>query len=109
MLDNKEYAKILALSAKFAGVMDISGTNLFNLRKKVAAAIEISPEKLDRMITPIEKVYAIVDHTRCLAYMLGDCIVPSNVREGYLARLGYTADIAVDERPENEGLPCRPY
>jgi len=39
------------------------------------------------MITPIEKVYAIVDHTRCLAYMLGDCIVPSNVREGYLARL----------------------
>jgi alanyl-tRNA synthetase len=67
--------------------MDISGTNLFNLRKKVAAAIDVSPEKLDRMITPIEKVYAIVDHTRCLAYMLGDCIVPSNVREGYLARL----------------------
>ena len=67
--------------------MDISGTNLFNLRKKVAAAIDVSPEKLDKMITPIEKVYAIVDHTRCLAYMLGDCIVPSNVREGYLARL----------------------
>ncbi|NLD56520.1 MAG: alanine--tRNA ligase, partial [Methanomicrobiales archaeon] len=40
-----------------------------------------------KMITPVEKVYAIVDHTRCLAYMLGDCIVPSNVREGYLARL----------------------
>ena len=67
--------------------MDISGTNLFNLRKKVAAAIDVSPEKLDKMITPIEKVYTIVDHTRCLAYMLGDCIVPSNVREGYLARL----------------------
>jgi len=53
----------------------------------VAAAIDISPEKLDKMITPVEKVYAIVDHTRCLAFMLGDCIVPSNVREGYLARL----------------------
>ena len=39
------------------------------------------------MITQIEKVYAVVDHTGCLAYMLGDCIVPSNVREGYLARL----------------------
>jgi alanyl-tRNA synthetase len=87
MLDNKEYTKILALNAKFAGLMDISGTNLFNLRKKVAAAIDISPEKLDKMITPIEKVYAVVDHTRCLAFMLGDCIVPSNVREGYLARL----------------------
>ena len=87
LLDNKEFTKLLGLNAKFAGLMDISGTNLFNLRKKVAAAIDVSPEKLDKMITPIEKVYAIVDHTRCLAYMLGDCIVPSNVREGYLARL----------------------
>jgi len=87
MLDNKEYTKLLGLNAKYAGLMDISGTNLFNLRKKVAAAIDVSPEKLDKMITPIEKVYAVVDHTRCLAYMLGDCIVPSNVREGYLARL----------------------
>jgi alanyl-tRNA synthetase len=87
ILDNKDYTKILALNAKFAGLMDISGTNLYQLRKKVAAAIDVSPEKLDKMITPIEKVYAVVDHTRCLAYMLGDCIVPSNVREGYLARL----------------------
>ena len=87
LLENKDYTKILALNAKFAGLMDISGSNLFNLRKKVAAAIDISPEKLDKMMTPIEKVYAICDHTRCLAYMLGDCIVPSNVREGYLARL----------------------
>ena len=87
MLDNKEYTKILALNAKYAGLMDISGTNLFNLRKKVAAAIDVSPDKLDKMIAPVEKVYAIVDHTRCLAFMLGDCIVPSNVREGYLARL----------------------
>ena len=87
MLDNKDYTKILSLNAKFAGLMDITGSNLFQLRKKVAAAIDVSPEKLDKMIAPIEKVYAIVDHTRCLAYMLGDCIVPSNVREGYLARL----------------------
>ncbi|MEI8330670.1 MAG: alanine--tRNA ligase [Methanomicrobiales archaeon] len=87
ILDNKDYTRILSLNAKFAGLMDISGTNLFQLRKKVAAAIDISPEKLDRIITPMEKVYATVDHTRCLAYMLGDCIVPSNVREGYLARL----------------------
>ena len=87
MLENKDFTKILALNARYAGLMDISGTNLFNLRKKVAAAIDISPDKLDKIITPFEKVYAIVDHTRCLSYMLGDCIVPSNVREGYLARL----------------------
>jgi alanine--tRNA ligase len=39
------------------------------------------------MIAPVESVYAIVDHTRCLSYMLGDCIVPSNAKDGYLARL----------------------
>ncbi len=87
MLENKEFTKILGLNAKFAGLMDISGSNLYQLRKKVAATIDVPIDKLDRMITPMEKVYAIVDHTRCLAYMLGDCIVPSNVREGYLARL----------------------
>lgn len=32
-------------------------------------------------------VYALADHTKCLAFMLGDGIVPSNVRAGYLARL----------------------
>ena len=86
-LDNVEYAKVLSLNAKFAGLMDISGPNLYSLREKVAHEINIPVEKLDRMMNPIERAYAIVDHTRCLAYMLGDCIVPSNVREGYLARL----------------------
>ncbi len=32
-------------------------------------------------------VYAIADHSRCLAFMLNDGIVPSNAEEGYLARL----------------------
>ncbi|NLZ30126.1 MAG: alanine--tRNA ligase, partial [Methanomicrobiales archaeon] len=87
LLDNPEFTKIMGLSARFAGVMDISGTNLYNLRKKVAEAIDVPLEKLERIVIPIEKVYSIADHTRCLAYMLGDCIVPSNVREGYLTRL----------------------
>jgi alanyl-tRNA synthetase len=32
-------------------------------------------------------LYSLVDHTKCLAFMLGDGIVPSNVKAGYLARL----------------------
>ncbi|MEM4257546.1 MAG: alanine--tRNA ligase [Candidatus Thermoplasmatota archaeon] len=32
-------------------------------------------------------IYALADHTKCLAFMLGDGIVPSNVKAGYLARL----------------------
>jgi alanyl-tRNA synthetase len=86
-LDKPEYTKILAMNAKFAGLMDISGSNILTMRRQIASQINVPLEKLQKMITPIERVYAIADHTRCLAYMLGDCIVPSNAQEGYLARL----------------------
>ena len=32
-------------------------------------------------------IYSLADHSKCLAFMLGDGIVPSNVKSGYLARL----------------------
>ncbi|RLF37438.1 MAG: alanine--tRNA ligase [Thermoplasmata archaeon] len=37
--------------------------------------------------TDKSSIYALADHTKCLAFMLGDGIVPSNVKAGYLARL----------------------
>jgi alanyl-tRNA synthetase len=58
-----------------------------DLRKKIASNIGITPEKLQKTIEPMERIYAVVDHTRCLAYMLGDGIIPSNVKAGYLSRL----------------------
>lgn len=86
-LDNPEFAHILGMNAKFAGLMDIRGEKLHDLRQKVADAAGVSLAKLEEIIVPMENIYALCDHTRCLAYMLGDLIVPSNVREGYLARL----------------------
>ncbi|MCK4902224.1 MAG: alanine--tRNA ligase, partial [Thermoplasmatales archaeon] len=32
-------------------------------------------------------IYSLADHTKCLSFMIGDGIVPSNVKAGYLARL----------------------
>jgi alanyl-tRNA synthetase len=87
LLEKPEFTKIIALNAKYAGLMDITGSHLYEMRKKIASQIGVPLDKLQKMITPIERVYAIADHTRCLAYMLGDCIVPSNAQEGYLARL----------------------
>ncbi len=86
-LENPEVERILGLNAKFAGLMDIRGEKIRDLRQQVADATNISVAKLEEIIVPMETVYALCDHTRCLAYMLGDLIVPSNVREGYLARL----------------------
>ena len=36
---------------------------------------------------PIENAFAVADHTKCLSFMLSEGIVPSNIHEGYLARL----------------------
>jgi alanyl-tRNA synthetase len=35
----------------------------------------------------LTSIYSLADHTKCLSFMLGDGIVPSNVKAGYLARL----------------------
>ena len=43
----------------------------------------------DHAGNPMDKasVYSLADHTKSLAFMLGDGVVPSNVKAGYLARL----------------------
>jgi len=44
--------------------------------------MEHAKEKRD-----MASIYTLADHSKCLAFMLGDGIVPSNVKAGYLARL----------------------
>ena len=56
-------------------------------RVEIAKRLGISPETLTSILEPIETIYAVADHTKCLAFMLADGIVPSNAKEGYLARL----------------------
>ena len=54
---------------------------------EIAKRLNISPEVITNTIKPMESIYAVADHTKCLAFMLADGIVPSNAKEGYLARL----------------------
>jgi len=86
-LQDAEYAEIFAQNARLAGMVDLDEYSMLDLRRKIAGSIGISPEKLEKTIEPMERIYAVVDHTRCLAYMFGDGIIPSNVKAGYLARL----------------------
>lgn len=86
-LDDPEYAQIFAQNARLAGMVDLDEYSMKDLRAKIAGSIGIDPERLEKVIAPMERVYAVVDHTRCLAYMLGDGIIPSNVKAGYLSRL----------------------
>lgn len=79
---------ILGENARIAGMMDIEDiADLKELRHRVAERLEISVEELKNATEPMEAVYVIADHTRCLCFMLADGVIPSNVKEGYLARL----------------------
>ncbi len=86
-LEDSQYANILAHNARLAGCLNVHASNLPILRASVAKAAGVSIHELTEIIEPVETVYTIADHARCLMYMLGDGIVPSNVKAGYLARL----------------------
>ncbi len=79
---------VLREHSKLAGLMDIeTGRDLVALRSKVSERTGLDVRELDRIMVPLEAVYAIADHLRCLAFMFGDGITPSNMGGGYLSRL----------------------
>jgi alanyl-tRNA synthetase len=79
--------------AKASGILNLDSTsNLVQLRGELVKRLrskgqDITIEKLTEIMEPVERVYAIVDHARCLALMLNDELIPSNVKAGYLVRL----------------------
>ena len=57
------------------------------LFRLVADKLGTSFKEVKELIKPAIDVYALLDHTKTIALMLSDGIVPSNSGEGYLARL----------------------
>ncbi len=83
-----EERALLDRAAELAGRLDIDDVeDVEATREQIAADLEVDPAMLADLQEPLEHIYAIADHTRTLAYMLGDGIVPSNVGSGYLARM----------------------
>ena len=58
-------------------------------RRKIASLVGVDAGELERLLSPVEAIYAALDHTKSLVFILSEGVVPSNVREGYLARLLY--------------------
>jgi alanyl-tRNA synthetase len=81
-------AGLVHRAAKLAGHMDIDeAEDIETARGDIAAGLGVDAGELEALMEPLEDIYAIADHCRTLAYMLGDGIVPSNVGTGYLARM----------------------
>jgi len=82
--------KLLARIARVSGLVSLDKTaSRLETRKKEADLVGMSVQELDRFLIPIENVFAVADHTKCLSFILSEGVVPSNIQEGYLARLLY--------------------
>jgi alanyl-tRNA synthetase len=78
----------LSATTRFVGMMNVVDEgSLKTVRKHVADLLGTDVASLERQLVPIENLTAILDHTKTLAFMLSDGIVPSNGQAGYLARL----------------------
>ncbi len=74
--------------AKYSGLVSVDKTaNRLDARRQVAKLVGMPLEKLDKVLSPIENAFAVADHTKCLSFILSEGVVPSNIQEGYLARL----------------------
>ena len=81
-------AELVHEAAVLAGGLDIDDVDdVAAARADIAGELGVDPARLRGLLEPLEEIYAIADHSRTLAYMLGDGIVPSNAGTGYLARM----------------------
>jgi len=80
--------KLLMKIAKVSGLVSLDKTaSRLETRKKEAGLVGMTVDELDKFLLPIENAFAVADHTKCLSFILSEGVVPSNIQEGYLARL----------------------
>ena len=61
--------------------------DLSQVRKNAIKTTGLSDEQINRIITPLEGIYLIIDHIRTLIFAISDGALPSNVGGGYNLRI----------------------
>ena len=85
--------QVLGEMSRLNGIMNIEagvdGEKLQQIfiEKLEDRGIQISKEQFSSITEPLSRIYAIPDHLHALCNMLGDGLVPSNSKAGYLARM----------------------
>jgi len=62
-------------------------SDLSEVRKNAIKTSGLSDEQINKIITPLEGIYLIVDHIRTLIFAISDGALPSNVGGGYNLRM----------------------
>jgi len=80
--------EFLGRVAKYSGLVSVDkNANRMVTRRRVAELSGIDVKTLEEVLVPIENAWAVTDHTKTLSFILSEGVVPSNIQEGYLARL----------------------
>ncbi len=84
---------LLSEMSRLNGIMNIEAgvdgemlVNIF-LQRLEARGVSVTAEQFSAITEPLANIYAIPDHLHALCNMLGDGLVPSNAKAGYLARM----------------------
>lgn len=92
-LNAKELDNLLGEMSRLFGIMNIEvgsdGDRMKEifLSKMTERGHSIDNDLFNQITEPLSKIYAIPDHLHALSNMLGDGLVPSNAKAGYLARM----------------------
>jgi alanyl-tRNA synthetase len=81
--DNEIFAKYFTMVS--SRLEQVGSTR--ELKSIAARELGMSEEGLEKLITPLEAIYTIADHTRTLLFAISDGALPSNVSGGYNLRV----------------------
>ena len=88
-----ELDKVLGEMSRLNGIMNIEPgvdaehlSQLF-IERLSQRGVSITQEQFLAVTEPLARIYAIPDHLHALTHMIGDGLVPSNAKAGYLARM----------------------
>jgi len=83
--------KVFAEFCKVCGMLKTDEVNVDVTRQRIVSKLSkklgISEGAMMKDIMPYHDLYQAVDHAKAIMFITGDNVVPSNVQEGYLARL----------------------
>lgn len=74
--------------ARLSATLDVETVrNLREEKEKIAQMLNISLDQMEETISPLQGIYAIADHARCLLFAFSDGALPSNTAGGYNLRV----------------------